>query len=172
GGRGPLDWARENGHPAVVRLLDPTAAPVRSVEPAAAPAAGNGVLLTTGIKTIDLLAPLRHGDLIRWDPAIACAHVVFLAELTRSLLQSGYRGAVWAGIEDDHVNLRELRPALGQLGNPELVTPMFASGTLSGEERRQHVERVRAHLEARRRDAPGRYLVVFYQDRRQVSDPG
>jgi hypothetical protein len=82
--------------------------------------------------------------------------VVFIAELTQNSLQSGYRGAIWAGFEDEYVNPREVRHALGRLGNPELVTVMFAGGTLSTGERRQHIERVRAHLDTLSRDAPGR----------------
>jgi len=171
GGRTPLDWARENEHHSVVRLLDSDATDAETIaRPAGESPSSRSAFFETGIKTIDLLAPLRHGDLIRWDPALACTHMVFLAELTQNLLRSGYREAIWAGFEDDYVNLRELRHALGELGNPDLVTPMFASGTLSSEERRQHVERVREYLDQRRRDAPGRYLVVFYQDQQQMAD--
>jgi F-type H+-transporting ATPase subunit beta len=128
-------------------------------------------VIETGIRPLDLLAPVRHGDLVRWDAGFGCGHVACLTELTRNLLSSGYRGAVWTGFEDEYVNERELLQALSQLGERELVTLMLAPGALSAEERLRHVEGVGARLEELTRQAPGRYLVVLFQDEAQVADP-
>src|SRR5262249_6967903 len=104
-----------------------------------------------------------------WDPGRACFHVVFLTELTRNLLGSGYAAAVWAGFEDEYVNERELLHALMELGDRELVTLLMGPGSLTADGRREHMARVTARLDEPR--GRGRVLVVVYQDAVQMADP-
>lgn len=130
-----------------------------------------GDLFETGIKSLDLFAPLRHGDLVRWDGSIGCGHVACLAELTRNALLAGYRGAVWAGFEDERLDERELVQSLSQLGERDLVAPLMASGPFTPESRREHIARVEDRLAALAEREPGRYLVVFFQDEGQMADP-
>src|SRR5262245_7153869 len=108
---------------------------------------GQPDVFETGIKPLDLFAPVRHGDLVRWDAGFGCGHVACLAELTRNFLLAGYRGAIWTGFEDEHVNERELRQALSQLGERELVSLLMAPGSLSHDERLDHVREVRERLD-------------------------
>lgn len=128
-------------------------------------------VLATGIKPLDLLAPIRHGDLVRWDAGPSCGHVACLAELSRNAVLSGYRGAVWTGFEDEQVNEREVRQVLGQLGERELVTLSMTPAPAAPERRLEYVDQVRERVDALRAREPGRYLVVFFQDEGQVADP-
>src|SRR4030088_2888351 len=125
----------------------------------------------TGIKPLDLFAPIRHGDLVRWDAGAGRGDVACLAELTHNFLLSGYRGAVWAGFEDEQVNERELRQTLSQLGDRELVTLTMAPAPPGPERRLEHIEEVRDQVDALRSQEPGSYLVVFFQDEEQMADP-
>jgi F-type H+-transporting ATPase subunit beta len=172
GGRTPVEWAVRNGHRAAARLLEAASpASARAAAPGEAPAVmrHESGLIESGIKALDLFAPIAHGDLVRWDPGRACFHMVFLTELTRNLLRSGYTAAVWAGFEDEYVNERELMHALMELGDRELVTLSMGPGSLSTGERRAHMARVEARLDDLR--AHGRVLVVVYQDGVQMASP-
>jgi F-type H+/Na+-transporting ATPase subunit beta len=128
-------------------------------------------VVETGIKPLDLFAPIQHGDLVRWDAGIECGIVACLAEVTRNFLSSGYRGALWTGFEDDSINDRELRQMLSQLGEREVITLMMAPAPDAAEERLEHVERVRQRVDALQAQEPGRYIVVWYQDDGQIADP-
>ena len=128
-------------------------------------------VLETGIKPLDLFAPIRHGDLVRWDAGPSCGHVACLAELTRNALLSGYRGAVWTGFEDEQVNEREVQQVLSQLGERDLVTLSMTPAPPLPEGRREYVAQVRDRVDSLRAREPGRYLVVFFQDDGQMADP-
>jgi F-type H+/Na+-transporting ATPase subunit beta len=128
-------------------------------------------ILETGIKPLDLFAPIRDGDLVRWDAGPSCGHVACLAELTRNLVVSGYRGAVWAGFEDERIDEREIAQVLSQLGERELVTLSMAPAPPGPEQRLEYVEQVRARVGDLQAREPGRYLVVFFQDEGQMADP-
>ncbi len=174
GGRTPLDWALQNGHESIAALLEAAGAPSTTAAPETArqPAAvttRRSDLLETGIKALDFFAPIRHGDLVRWDPGRICFHLPMLAELTHTLLGSGYVAAVWAGFEDDFVNRRELTHALMELGGKEMATLMMGGREAGPDERREHLARVERHLEELRER--GRVLVVVYQDAVQLADP-
>jgi F-type H+/Na+-transporting ATPase subunit beta len=173
GGRTPLDWALRNGHGSTARLLGAAGGPAPALTSPArltAPVAERrSDLLRTGIKALDFFAPIRHGDLVRWDPGRICFHIPMLAELTHVLLGSGYASAVWAGFEDDFVNRRELMHGLMELGGREMAALMMGDREASPEERREHLAAVERHLEELRER--GRVLVVVYQDAVQLSDP-
>jgi len=172
-GRTPLDWALHNGHGSTSALLEAAGAPsTGSPDAAWRPAAATtrrSDLIETGIKALDLFAPIRHGDLVRWDPGRICFHLPMLAELTHTLLGAGYVSAVWTGFEDDFVNSRELTHALMELGGKEMATLMMGDRQAGPEERREHLARVERHVEELRQR--GRVLVVVYQDAVQLSDP-
>jgi F-type H+-transporting ATPase subunit beta len=125
----------------------------------------------TGIKPLDLFAPIRDGDLVRWDAGADCGHLGCLAEVTRAFLLSGCRAALWAGFEDEHIDEREVRQALSQLGERELVSLTMEPAPASRERRLEYVEQVRDRVEALQSREPGRYLVVFFQDEDQMADP-
>jgi len=173
GGRTPLDWARHNRHESTARLLEAAGAPTTAVvevrQPATSPSTRRADLFETGIKALDFFAPIRHGDLVRWDPGRICFHIPMLAELTHVLLGSGYASAVWAGFEDDFVNSRELTHGLMELGSRDVVTLMMGGREVGADERREHLARVGRHLEELRQR--GRVLVVVFQDAGQLSDP-
>jgi hypothetical protein len=174
-GRTPLDWALRNGQRSAARLLEAAGAPATAGADAAD--AGPAVattrrsdLLETGIKSLDFFAPIRDGDLVRWDPGRQCFHLPVIAEMTRTLLRSGsYESTVWAGFEDDFVNSGELEHAMRQLGGGDTVTLLMGRRQVGPEERREHLVRVGRRVQELR--ARGRVLLVFYQDAGQVSDP-
>ena len=135
----PLDWARRNGHVALAAALErglpeppraarPRAAPPR--EPAAAER------YETGIKALDLFAPLRRGDLVHWHGGPGVGRNVLLSELARrARLAPGTRSlwALWQRFAWEEGELEALLGEMGLEGGVELLR----TGETSGEEERR-----------------------------------
>lgn len=125
-GRTALDWAEVKGHAEVVALLRVASAGThdRGVPPLQSqwrPEEAAADLCETGIKLIDLFAPLRHGDLVLVDGDFGLGLVVLLGELTIALREGGYGHALWTGFEQSLLDARELDHALGESGRRGLV---------------------------------------------------
>jgi RNA polymerase sigma factor (sigma-70 family) len=148
-GATPLDWARAKGHARAAALLE-RAGGTQAVEcrvPATA-AAGRPEargILATGIKALDLFAPLAQGSIVRVEAGAQVGRNVLLAELSSQLVRSGRAEAIWAVWER-------------QPWQDEEVAGLFAEGGLGGE-----IQLLRARAdggELERRGLPARALAL------------
>jgi len=93
GGRCAADWARLKGHPQLLDLLEDELAPsIRVHEPA--PRSSRD-LFATGIKAIDLFAPLRAGSLVLVHGGAGVGRNVLLAELAEAARRRGDTASLW-----------------------------------------------------------------------------
>lgn len=97
-GETPLDWARRQGHEGVARLLEGAGGSGAGVARGPRPRSSarfaperEVALFETGVKAIDLLAPLRRGDLVHWHAVAGVGRNVLLAELAHRALGSSAR---------------------------------------------------------------------------------
>jgi RNA polymerase sigma factor (sigma-70 family) len=93
GGRVPADWSRP-GWPE-------------------APGPDRAVWVATGIRALDLLAPLRRGCAQRWPAAYGLGQFVVLAEVARALAPAT---TWWIGFEQAHVDRAEVDHVLSETG--------------------------------------------------------
>jgi RNA polymerase sigma factor (sigma-70 family) len=174
-GRTPLEWARRKGHGALAQRLEPGAA--------AAPA-GRGVReqgaegFDTGIKALDLFAPLRPGFTVRVHGGAGVGQSVLLAELSQRAHDRGWAvvWAAWARRDWEEGEVEELLAETGTDGFVRLVHSgsgdseaerrgLAARGLRAAEEERARGRRVllallraegyEADVEALRRTRPG-----------------
>lgn len=98
--RTPLQWAHANGHLEVAAMLTDAAKGTTTALAAAAqtPAAAipRPQIVHTGIKALDLFAPLVRGGVVRFPFAAGVGMVVLLSELCSRFLAKGSR-ALWTG---------------------------------------------------------------------------
>ncbi|MEQ1503109.1 MAG: sigma-70 family RNA polymerase sigma factor, partial [Myxococcota bacterium] len=118
-GRGADDWARFPGatHPgAPGRVIDPTGRPLDGggavAIPSRTPAAPDLGLRPTGIKAIDLLAPLAQRGVHRLIAGANVGKLVLIGELSRSLGPT-----VVAGLLDRTWDVRDFEPGLREFGS-------------------------------------------------------
>ena len=133
-GRTAADWAEQKGAAELARTLC-------EGEP------GPGALLSTGIKALDLLAPLPRGGLVRVHFAAGVGMVVLLGELSQRFAGEPGRAALWSGFAQrpfDPVDLQtdlresgiaaEVGVALGALdAPPEVRRSTFEAGLAKAE---------------------------------------
>jgi RNA polymerase sigma factor (sigma-70 family) len=134
----PLDWARRNGHGEVAAALEGTQAapPPRSAAARGLAAARASPLYETGIKLLDLFAPLRRGDLVHWHGGPGVGRNVLLAELARrASLASGTR-TLWALWHRYAWEEGELEALLGETGI-EGAVEVLRAGEDTGDEARR-----------------------------------
>ncbi len=149
-GATPLDWARAKGHERSVAALEwaseAASGAAASLSPSAGAAdAGARGILATGIKALDLFAPLVRGGLVRVEGGAQVGRNVLLAELSARLVRSGAGESIWA--------LWERHP-----WQEDEVDGLFAEGGLGHEIR---VVRARAEAgETERRGLPARALAL------------
>jgi F-type H+-transporting ATPase subunit beta len=102
-GETPLAWALRKGHRGIAALLLGERPPARAGEAApvparadAAAAAADPAPYETGIKAIDLFAPLRRGDLVLWHGGTGVGRNVLLGELARRAQDAPATRNLWA----------------------------------------------------------------------------
>jgi F-type H+-transporting ATPase subunit beta len=172
-GETPLDWARRNGHGELAAALEAALAPSAPLarEAGAAPRAGSAsrLLYETGIKALDLFAPLRPGDLVHWHGGPGVGRNVLLSELARrARLAAGTRTlwALWHRFAWEEGELDAMLAEMGLEGAVELL----CAGEGSGEEERRGLA-PRAAAAAERMLAEGAEHVVVALFRRSGDLP-
>jgi F-type H+-transporting ATPase subunit beta len=133
----PLDWAQRNGHEEVAAALEGTHS-VRAPRAAARAVRSSSAssLYETGIKVLDLFAPLRRGDLVHWHGGPGVGRNVLLAELARRAhLVPGTR-TLWALWHRHAWEEGELEATLGEMGIDGAVEVLRA-GEETGDEARR-----------------------------------
>jgi F-type H+-transporting ATPase subunit beta len=144
-GRTALDWARLKNHADVVALLTrsagrPTVEATTTTRPRRDGGSAGG-LCETGIKAIDLFAPVQHGDLVFVDGDYGLGLVVLLGELMLALRERGYSDVLWTGFEQTLITERELDHALGELGRRDAAELALVPAGLDGDEAREVFQR-------------------------------
>lgn len=99
-GRTPLEWASLNGHLDVVKLLSGNGAGITRLPSAQPDPAQIGPILETGIKVIDLFAPIKRGGRVGLlTPTYGVGQLVVLGEIVYNLIRQRNARAVWVGLE-------------------------------------------------------------------------
>jgi RNA polymerase sigma factor (sigma-70 family) len=125
-GATPLHVAVQRGRPDLARLLlaagaDPSRADHGGRVPAdwshpgrpEAPGPARAEWVATGVRALDLLAPLRRGGAQRWPAAYGLGQFVVLAEVARALAPAT---TWWIGFEQAHVDRAEVDHVQSETG--------------------------------------------------------
>ena len=116
GARTPADWADLHGSKELLALLGGRAAAVARPGPdRARQEKPPDAVLETGIKALDLFAPLRRGDLAYWHGSDGLGQMVLMGELMRVLAGAPAR-SVWIGFEWELINASELEQLTAEAG--------------------------------------------------------
>lgn len=135
--RTAADWARENGHEHIACKLDQAAAqPGRNALRATGVVRVDGQLLHTGIKALDLFAPLLRGQAVRVPFKAGVGMVVLLGELCSRFLRSGKGAAVWTGFAQPPFDLKDWQAEMAEFGLAGRVRQHLASFNETPEARR------------------------------------
>ena len=144
----PSDWARCRGHAELAALLDVPAARAATVTaPSSAETRGETTdgesdVFETGIKAIDLFAPIQRGSLVYTQIQVPHYRQMILgAELSWRLPGGGrdadVPSAVWMGWERRSSDRRLMDVAFSAFGVREAVVPAFIPFSESDVERRK-----------------------------------
>jgi RNA polymerase sigma factor (sigma-70 family) len=115
-GRTPADWAKSNGHVELASLIElraPTdAAPIDAPRVDASDAEA----WFSGIKALDLFAPITRGGLVRFPFMAGVGMVVLLGELCRRVTVRADGRALWTGFTQRPFDLRDWDAEMSELG--------------------------------------------------------
>ena len=173
-GRTPADWANLNGHADLVKLLaEPvlTQKPDRSasIERARRPASACEEILWTGIKALDLFAPVRRGRLVRVPFKAGVGMVVLLGELSKRIVLRPNGRALWTGFAQRPFDLRDWEAEMAEFGLAGVIEHELVGFEQTPQQRRDAFAEGLARAEALR-DAGDEVLVVLLCDTGFESD--
>jgi len=135
GGRTPVNWAELHGTPELTALLGGGNEAVRGASHGPDASVPRQPVLQTGIKALDLFAPLRRGSLVYWHGSYGLGQMVVLSELMKVLARPPAR-SLWIGFEWELIDARELRQLTDEAGLGEGIEVRLARAT-SGESTRR-----------------------------------
>ncbi len=140
-GRTPAEWAGANGHTALVSLIESRAV---TTAPLSAPRTdvSSGEMWCTGIKALDLFAPITRGGLVRVPFMAGVGMAVLLGELCKRMIARDDGRAMWTGFTQRPFDLRDWEAEMAELGlgarverclvdfdaNPQRRRDAFAAG--------------------------------------------
>ena len=149
-GRTPADWARSNGHPELASRIESRV--TTDIPPICIPQvdASGAEAWFTGIKALDLFAPITRGGLVRFPFMAGVGMVVLLGELCRRVTARADGRALWTGFAQRPFDLRDWDAEMAELGlgarverrlvgfdeSPQLRREAFAAGIDRAEEMR------------------------------------
>jgi RNA polymerase sigma factor (sigma-70 family) len=173
-GRTPADWANLNGHADLVKLLAEST-PTRKRDQSASidrerpPMPVSEEILWTGIKALDLFAPVRRGRLVRVPFKAGVGMVVLLGELSKRILLRPNGRALWTGFAQRPFDLRDWEAEMAEFGLTGLIEHRLVSFEQTPQQRRDAFAEGLARAEALR-DAGDEVLVVLLCDTGFESD--
>ena len=133
-GRSPAAWAEANGHDAVARLLGAAdAGELATPDPAGGPLAET---IHTGIKALDLFAPLVRGGVTRFPFMAGVGMVVLLAELCHRFLATE-ANVLWTGFTQPPFDYGDWEGEMAETGLRGLVEARLAGFDESPSARRE-----------------------------------
>lgn len=131
-------WAAAKGHECIVQLIRASSAPLDSSKDQLPDTVSicDGVV-HSGIKCIDLFAPIPHGGLTRIVAEANSGVVILLGELSRRWLDSDLGRVIWSGFPLEPIDKHDWEADLDEIGVKDSVE--FTMGSLAqDEEQRQH----------------------------------
>lgn len=140
GPRTAADWARGNGfHAIAARVESSHASPPTRHQPKSArktlPEIADGVI-HTGIKAVDLFAPLPRGGLIRLPFKAGVGMIVLLGELCQRFVSRPGGVALWTGFTQPPFDLKDFEADMSEFGIGELLRHTLVSFNERAETRR------------------------------------
>jgi RNA polymerase sigma factor (sigma-70 family) len=131
-GRTAVEWARSKGHASIALRLEPGST---RASPASAMDAPLAECFTTGIKALDLFAPLRPGFVVRVHGGASVGQSVLLAELSQRVHTQGW-AVVWAAWARRDWEEGEVEELLAETGTAAFVR-LHRSGAGDSEAKRR-----------------------------------
>ena len=164
-GRTPVDWAAIKRSAPVIDLLVQYGAPRPATDTITAqPTTAPPSILVTGVKAIDLLAPLKRGGRIGvFTPRSGVGSLVLLGQLIHSMseLHQGY--ALSIGLETEELDAKGLQQFWREMGVDEELTSLYGNAADAVAKRRQVAEAGVAQAEQLRRQGKDVLLLVDSQ---------
>jgi RNA polymerase sigma factor (sigma-70 family) len=162
-GRTPIDWAVSKNARSSVELLTKHGAehPATAKVPEAVPA-GAASLLETGIKAIDLFAPLvRGGHNGILTPYSNVGALVLLGELVHRMGSLYGARTICLGLDDEVFTSRDVQLLFREAGVGEIVTVIFGHIDDSAEDREQVLKTALTKAAALRAEGREVFFLVF-----------
>ena len=142
GGKTPLQWAIANGHEEVAALLAGSADGAKTtLERQTNLAASVHSIVLTGIKALDLFAPLVRGGVIRFPFMAGVGMVVLLGELCQRFLAMDGGAAIWTGFTQPPFDLADWEGDMAEFGLADHIQSSLVGFTESPEDRREAFQR-------------------------------
>jgi hypothetical protein len=120
GGRTPVDWAEHRGHASLGEVLRSTAigsgTGEQNREAKHRRQQVEGGWIPTGIKAIDLLAPLPRAGLVQVPLRVGVGVVILLLELSKRLSLYADRAVVWTGFAQGAFDAKDVEAGLAETG--------------------------------------------------------
>ena len=158
--RTPVEWARANGHGAVAARIARQGGDVMRPSAAMPPLAASP-WIRTGIRALDLFAPIKRGGLVHVPFRAGVGMLVLLGELTRRVTRDPSGTVVWSGFAQRPYDVKDLETELDEFGFRDDVQVHLASFECDNELRREAFARGVAAASAAR-DA-GRHVLLVLQ---------
>lgn len=126
-------WAQANGHKGAARLLRAASKGAQSTGAQAVDRTTiNNGIVHTGIKSIDLFAPIPHGELTRVVYEPNSGVVTLVGEVVRRWVDAKLGRVVWTGFVHEPIDKHDWEGDLDELGLRKLVE--FRMGSLADDE--------------------------------------
>jgi len=144
-GRTAAQWARANAHMELARTIESFEG--REGETTASPPArestlaANGRVVHTGIKALDLFAPLPRGGLIRMPFKAGVGMLVLLGELCQRFYSLDTGAAIWTGFTQPPYDLGDFEAEMSEFGLKEHIHQSLAGFDETARARRDAFQR-------------------------------
>jgi F-type H+-transporting ATPase subunit beta len=167
-GRTAADWARLKGRTTIVSLLGaaPEGAALQDAPRTERPP---WPLLATGIKAIDLFAPLLVGDLVRVVGGMRVGRNVLLAELSHVFAHRFGGRSLYAAWERRAWQEAELEELVAETGLAGSVALLRCAPGASEAEQESLARRALAQAEALQDEAPAPVLLAIFEEPGRVA---
>jgi len=172
-GRTPADWALRKGRVALAGRLAERFGPAGGERSSPRVRVRPAPPFETGLKALDLLAPIFPGSLCRtrFDPGMGA--VVFLAELSaRWQRRAGGEApaVVWVGWERQSVDRSEMEHAFAELDLEGRATLVWSPARDDEDERRRTLERAAREARAMQERGVAHPLVVAFAQHGRLAE--
>jgi RNA polymerase sigma factor (sigma-70 family) len=115
-GHTPADWAKANGHAELASSLESRGVPTTASIGAQRVDRFGTLALFSGIKALDLFAPITRGGLVRVPFMAGVGMVVLLGELCKRTTMRADGRALWTGFAQRPFDLRDWQAEMAELG--------------------------------------------------------
>lgn len=152
GGRTAADWARANGHDAIAAKLHGPESDGRRFAAGREAVLVDGDYLHTGIRALDLFAPLKRGGIVRLPFKAGVGMVVLLGELCRRFSAAARGEAIWTGFAQPPFDLADWQAEMAEFGLTDTIRCGLVGFNEAAQDRRAAFDRGLELAEALRDD--------------------